>query len=94
MTKTVALIPVFAQIGEALQLEPQRTYYIKDGVVDRIIRYHVPKAAIGGKYDHTLIVTVYHDGTFATALDDGKLRVDDAITAIKAMALAAEGAKA
>lgn len=51
--------------------------------------YNWPKGD-GRKFDRTVVMTVYDDGSFQTALDDSCLHYDKASQCLQAMALAAE----
>lgn len=60
--------------------------------IERLLIYEWPKAD-GRQYDRTVIVTVYEDGSWGCALDDGMLRLDESKDALQRMALAAEQGK-
>jgi hypothetical protein len=54
--------------------------------------YEWPKAD-GRQYDRDVIMLVYEDGSWATALDDGTINLEQSKQALQAMALAAETTK-
>jgi hypothetical protein len=64
----------------------------KNPFIDRFLVYEWPKDS-GRQYDRTVIVTVYEDGSWQCALDDGQLRLDESKDALLRMALAAEQGK-
>jgi hypothetical protein len=57
--------------------------------IDRIMVYEWPKGD-GRKYDRDLIILVYEDGSWTSALDDGTINVVQSKEALQRMALAAE----
>lgn len=65
---------------------------VKNSFIERFLTYDWPKAD-GRQYDRTVIVTVFEDGSWQCALDDGQLRLDESKGALLRMALAAEQGK-
>jgi hypothetical protein len=57
--------------------------------IAEFITYDWPKGD-GRQYDRTVILTIFEDGSWQCALDDGKLRLADSKTALQRMALASE----
>jgi hypothetical protein len=57
--------------------------------IERFLVYEWPKDA-GRKYDRDVIVTVYEDGSWGCALDDGTIKLAESKDTMQRMALAAE----
>lgn len=57
--------------------------------IERFLVYEWPKDG-GRERDHDVIVTVYEDGSWGCALDDGTIKLADSKDTMQRMALAAE----
>lgn len=88
MTKTMGIDTRRAKWVERMGLRVRHTLQV-NSFIDRFVIYDWPANGIR-KRDHTVVMTIYEDGSFATALDDGCLNFDDATECLQAMALASE----
>jgi len=90
MTKPTGIDTRRSKWIESMGLRVRQYLFVGQGEVDRVILYDWPKGN-ERQCDHTVVMTVFNDGSFMTALDDGCLHFDKAAACLQAMALAAEG---
>jgi hypothetical protein len=77
------------QWAEEMGLRLRHNCKTDNPFIERFLVYEWPKDA-GRQYDRDVIVTVYEDGSWACALDDGTIKLADSKAALQRMALAAE----
>lgn len=78
--------------AEEMRLLLRHNCPVKNPFIERFMTYDWPKGD-GRQYDRTVIVTIFEDGSWQCALDDGQLRLDESKDTLQRMALAAEQGK-
>ncbi len=87
VVRQAALDKLLGELNASLQ---HRHYYSTHSAVRSITGYHVPASVAGSRWDHTMVVIVYADGSFATYMGDGRHHIGDSVAALKAMMVAAD----
>jgi hypothetical protein len=77
---------------EEMGLNLRHQAKVQHNFVDKLLIYEWPKGD-GRQYDRDVIILVYEDGSWTTALDDGTIKFEHSKKALQAMALAAETTK-
>jgi hypothetical protein len=77
---------------EEMGLSLRHQAKVQHNFIDKLLIYEWPKGD-GRRYDRDVIILVYEDGSWTTALDDGTIRIEQSKDALLAMALAAATTK-
>lgn len=77
------------KFADDLGLQGLTSMKVQHNTIDHVVIYHWP-AGGDRKYDRNVLMLVYEDGSFTTALDDGHLSIEGSKRALQAMAIAAE----